>query len=36
MTAFETDCPMDAEQLNQTAATLADLRSRLSDLRRYL
>ncbi|HEX4599497.1 MAG TPA: peptide chain release factor 2 [Burkholderiaceae bacterium] len=27
---------MDAEQLNQTAATLADLRNRLSDLRRYL
>ncbi|HEY4039147.1 MAG TPA: peptide chain release factor 2 [Burkholderiaceae bacterium] len=27
---------MDAEQLNQTAATLADLRHRLSDLRRYL
>jgi len=28
--------PMDAEQLNQTATTLADLRNRLSDLRRYL
>jgi len=27
---------MDAEQLNQTAATLADLRKRLADLRRYL
>jgi len=27
---------MDAEQLNQTAATLADLEKRLADLRRYL
>jgi hypothetical protein len=27
---------MDAEQLNQTAATLTDLRKRLSELRRYL
>jgi len=27
---------MDAEQLNQTAATLADLQKRLSELRRYL
>jgi len=27
---------MDAEQLNQTAATLADLQKRLGDLRRYL
>jgi hypothetical protein len=30
------DPKMDAEQLNQTAATLADLDRRLSDLRRYL
>jgi len=27
---------MDAEQLNQIAATLADLDARLNELRRYL
>jgi len=27
---------MDAEQLNQIAATLADLQARLNELRRYL
>jgi hypothetical protein len=33
---FEMECAMDAEQLNQTAATLADLRKRLTELRGYL
>jgi hypothetical protein len=33
---FELECTMDAEQLNQTAATLADLRKRLIELRGYL
>jgi hypothetical protein len=30
------DTPMDAEQINQIGATLADLSARTVDLRRYL
>ncbi|KWT92104.1 hypothetical protein APY03_3018 [Variovorax sp. WDL1] len=30
------DYPMDAEQINQIGATLADLSARTADLRRYL
>ncbi len=30
------DCAMEAEQLNQIAATLGGLKERTADLRRYL
>jgi hypothetical protein len=33
---FETEPPMDAERLNQIDTTIADLRRRLGELRRYL